>query len=88
MLTISFVFQVVLNTVMSVVRCIASMLMSAAAIEGSYIDIVLWVTVRFFLLSTEMSVVVFGLAFGLYNLIFLCFYVKVGLGLDEFLNAP
>ncbi|CAH0391091.1 unnamed protein product [Bemisia tabaci] len=61
---LAFYGLVVLNTVMSVVRCIASMLMSAAAIEGSYIDIVLWVTVRFFLLSTEMSVVVFGLAFG------------------------
>ena len=31
---------------------------------GGKADKVLWVTVRFFLLSTEMSVVIFGLAFG------------------------
>lgn len=40
------------------------MTVNAAANVGGKVDKVLWVTVRFFLLSTEMSVVIFGLAFG------------------------
>lgn len=40
------------------------MTVNAAAAVGGKADKVLWVTVRFFLLSTEMSVVIFGLAFG------------------------
>ena len=40
------------------------MTINAAAIPGGYTDKVLWVIVRFFMLSTEMSVVIFGLAFG------------------------
>lgn len=40
------------------------MSVNAAATVGGKADKVLWVTVRFFLLSTEMSVVIFGLAFG------------------------
>lgn len=40
------------------------MTVNAAATVGGKADKILWVTVRFFLLSTEMSVVIFGLAFG------------------------
>uniref|UniRef100_A0A1B6HKA0 Transmembrane protein adipocyte-associated 1 homolog n=3 Tax=Proconiini TaxID=565685 RepID=A0A1B6HKA0_9HEMI len=40
------------------------MSVNAAAVVGGYVDTFLWITVRFFLLSTEMSVVIFGLAFG------------------------
>jgi hypothetical protein len=40
------------------------MTINAATSVGGKADKVLWVTVRFFLLSTEMSVVIFGLAFG------------------------
>lgn len=58
--------QVFLNVVISVIRCVVSMTVNAAAVVGGYVDTVLWITVRFFLLSTEMSVVIFGLAFGKY----------------------
>jgi len=40
------------------------MTVNASATAGDYADKVLWIVVRFFLLSTEMSVVIFGLAFG------------------------
>lgn len=40
------------------------MTVNAAGPLGGMVDKVLWVTVRFFLLATEMSVVIFGLAFG------------------------
>lgn len=56
--------QVVSNILISVIRCVVSMTVNAAATVGGLADKVLWVTVRFFLLSTEMSVVIFGLAFG------------------------
>lgn len=57
----------------SVVRCIVSMTVDATGNVGGKVDKVLWVTVRFFLLSTEMSVVIFGLAFGktISNVLFL-----------------
>lgn len=40
------------------------MSVDAATDIGEKVDKVMWVTVRFFLLATEMSVVIFGLAFG------------------------
>jgi hypothetical protein len=40
------------------------MTVNASLAAGDYADKVLWIVVRFFLLSTEMSVVIFGLAFG------------------------
>lgn len=52
------------NVIISVIRCVVSMTVNAALPLGGLADKVLWVTVRFFLLSTEMSVVIFGLAFG------------------------
>ncbi|XP_014603123.1 PREDICTED: uncharacterized protein LOC106786359 isoform X1 [Polistes canadensis] len=61
---LAFYGLVICNVVISVIRCIVSMTVNAAATVGGKADKVLWVTVRFFLLSTEMSVVIFGLAFG------------------------
>ncbi|VVC96589.1 unnamed protein product [Leptidea sinapis] len=52
------------NVIISLVRCAVSMTVNAAVPVGGLVDKVLWVTVRFFLLATEMSVVIFGLAFG------------------------
>lgn len=54
------------NVVISVVRCVVSMTVNAALPLGGLADKILWITVRFFLLATEMSVVIFGLAFGTY----------------------
>lgn len=61
---LAFYGLVICNIVISVIRCIVSMTVNAAADVGEKVDKVLWVTVRFFLLATEMSVVIFGLAFG------------------------
>uniref|UniRef100_A0A1B6MMG5 Transmembrane protein adipocyte-associated 1 homolog n=1 Tax=Graphocephala atropunctata TaxID=36148 RepID=A0A1B6MMG5_9HEMI len=60
----AFYGLVLVNVVISVIRCVVSMSVNAAAVVGGYVDTFLWITVRFFLLSTEMSVVIFGLAFG------------------------
>ncbi|XP_011310194.1 transmembrane protein adipocyte-associated 1 homolog isoform X2 [Fopius arisanus] len=61
---LAFYGLVICNVVISVIRCVVSMTVNAATDVGGKVDKVLWVTVRFFLLSTEMSVVIFGLAFG------------------------
>ncbi|KAI4488774.1 hypothetical protein M0802_011284 [Mischocyttarus mexicanus] len=61
---IAFYGLVICNVLISVIRCVVSMTVNAAGTVGGKADKVLWVTVRFFLLSTEMSVVIFGLAFG------------------------
>lgn len=63
---LTFYGLVIGNVVISVIRCVVSMTVNAAAPIGGNVDKVLWVTVRFFLLSTEMSVVIFGLACGKY----------------------
>lgn len=60
----AFYGLVVMNVIISIVRCLVSMCVNATDIAGSYVDTLLWVSVRFFLLSTEISVVIFGLAFG------------------------
>uniref|UniRef100_A0A1B6BYL6 Transmembrane protein adipocyte-associated 1 homolog n=1 Tax=Clastoptera arizonana TaxID=38151 RepID=A0A1B6BYL6_9HEMI len=60
----AFYGLVFVNVVISVIRCVVSMSVNAAAVVGGYVDTILWITVRFFLLSTELSVVIFGLAFG------------------------
>jgi len=60
----TFYSLVVLNVLISLIRCIVSMTVNASIAAGDYADKVLWIMVRFFLLSTEMSVVIFGLAFG------------------------
>ncbi|KAK4328151.1 hypothetical protein Pmani_001426 [Petrolisthes manimaculis] len=53
-----------LNTVISVTRCVVSMTVSAATPQGDVANKLLYVVVRFFLLATEMSVVVFAIFFG------------------------
>ena len=61
---LAFYGLVICSVVISVIRCVVSMTVNAATNAGGNTDKVLWVAVRFFLLSTEMSVVIFGLAFG------------------------
>ncbi|XP_014234530.1 transmembrane protein adipocyte-associated 1 homolog isoform X1 [Trichogramma pretiosum] len=61
---LAFYGLVICSVVISVIRCIVAMTVNATASIGGTTDKVLWVTVRFFLLSTEMSVVIFCLAFG------------------------
>lgn len=61
---LAFYGLVICNVLISVIRCVVSMTVNAAATFGGKADKVLWVIVRFFLLSTEMSVVIFGLFFG------------------------
>lgn len=53
-----------LNTVISVARAIVSMTVNAATPSGDEANKLLYVIVRFFLLATEMSVVVFAVFFG------------------------
>lgn len=61
------------NVMISLVRCAVSMTVNAAMPVGGLVDKILWVTVRFFLLATEMSVVIFGLAFGKWFLVYLLY---------------
>ncbi|KAI8504173.1 Transmembrane protein adipocyte-associated 1 [Branchiostoma belcheri] len=60
----AFYILVVIVAVISVCRCVVSMTVNATASLGIITDKVLWIVLRFFLLGTEMSVVVFGLMFG------------------------
>lgn len=62
---LAFYGLVICSVVISVIRCAVSMTVNAATNVGGKADKVFWVTVRFFLLSTEMSVVIFCLAFGM-----------------------
>lgn len=50
--------------VISVLRCVVSMTVNASLEAGDIADKVLWLVLRFFLLGTELSVIVFGIAFG------------------------
>ena len=65
-----------MNTIIAVIRCIVSMTVNVATTSGDEASILLYVIVRFFLLSTEMSVVVFALFFGMSLQIFFrgCIY--------------
>ncbi|XP_078594939.1 transmembrane protein adipocyte-associated 1 homolog [Branchiostoma floridae x Branchiostoma japonicum] len=60
----AFYILVVIVAVISVCRCVVSMTVNATATLGILTDKILWIVLRFFLLGTEMSVVVFGLMFG------------------------
>lgn len=60
----TFYALIIVNVVVSVVRCVVAMTVNAATDNGDLADKILWVIVRFFLLSTELSVIIFGLAFG------------------------
>lgn len=63
-IVVTFYVLIVVCVFTSVLRCIVSMSVNAATIAGERTDKILWVAVRFFLLSMEISVLVFGLAFG------------------------
>lgn len=65
------------NVIISLVRCAVSMTVNAAMPLGGLVDKILWVVVRFFLLATEMSVVIFGLAFGKFIIPFIFCPVNV-----------
>ncbi|CAG2161640.1 unnamed protein product [Oppiella nova] len=60
----TFYLLVCINVTTSLLRCVISMLVNVTSPAGDITDKVFWVIVRFFLLSTETSVLVFGLAFG------------------------
>ncbi|XP_064604715.1 transmembrane protein adipocyte-associated 1 homolog [Liolophura sinensis] len=60
----AFYGLVFLVAVISVLRCIVSMTVNASILAGDVADKMLWLILRFFLLATEMSVIIFGLAFG------------------------
>lgn len=60
----AFYFLVCIVSVISILRCIVAMTVNAAVQAGDIADKALWLVLRFFLLGTELSVVVFGLAFG------------------------
>lgn len=63
-IVVTFYVLIVVCVFTSVLRCIVSMSVNAATLAGERTDKILWVAVRFFLLSMEISVLVFGLAFG------------------------
>ncbi|KAK3102018.1 hypothetical protein FSP39_008159 [Pinctada imbricata] len=60
----AFYALVCLVAVISVLRCIVAMTVNASVLAGDIADKVLWLILRFFLLATELSIVIFGLAFG------------------------
>ncbi|CAL1280768.1 unnamed protein product [Larinioides sclopetarius] len=60
----TFYILVALNAAVSVLRCIVAMTVNAAVPINEITDKILWVVVRCFLLATEISVLIFGLAFG------------------------
>ncbi|XKL66898.1 hypothetical protein PGB90_010318 [Kerria lacca] len=61
---LTFYCLVILDVIISTLRCVISMVLSSLSLQNNYVDIILWIIVRFFLLMTEISVVIFGLAFG------------------------
>lgn len=63
-IVVTFYVLIVVCVFTSVLRCIVSMSVNAATLAGERTDKMMWVTVRFFLLCMEISVLVFGLAFG------------------------
>ncbi|XP_070557529.1 transmembrane protein adipocyte-associated 1 homolog [Ptychodera flava] len=60
----TFYILVFLVACIGIARCVVSMTISAASSAGSVIDKILWLVLKFFVLTTELSVLIFGLAFG------------------------
>ena len=64
----AFHFLVGANAILSVLRCCVSMIVAGAAERGNrsavVTDKMLWILLRCFMLATEMSVLVFGIAGG------------------------
>ncbi|KAK7601860.1 hypothetical protein V9T40_009301 [Parthenolecanium corni] len=64
---LTFYCLVFINVVLSITRCIISVLVnssSSSLLVRSYADIGLWIVVQLFSMITELSVIIFGLAFG------------------------
>uniref|UniRef100_F6S4X0 Integral membrane protein GPR175 n=2 Tax=Ciona intestinalis TaxID=7719 RepID=F6S4X0_CIOIN len=61
---VTYFILVAITAVVGVIRGIVSMTVDSASISGGDANKILWVILRFFLLTAEMSVLVFGLAFG------------------------
>ncbi|XP_077990452.1 transmembrane protein adipocyte-associated 1 homolog [Glandiceps talaboti] len=60
----TFYLMVFVVASIGVARCVVSMTVNAASTVGSDIDKILWLVLKFFVLATELSVLIFGLAFG------------------------
>ncbi|KHN83588.1 UPF0359 membrane protein [Toxocara canis] len=60
----AFFILVYTTTVMNIVRCLVSMSIGATNQVGEIVDKVLWLVLKFFLLSAELCVLTFGLLFG------------------------
>ncbi|XP_005105461.1 transmembrane protein adipocyte-associated 1 homolog [Aplysia californica] len=60
----AFYALVFIVSLVGVVRCIVSMTVNASTAAGDVTDKVLWLLLKFFLLATELSVIIFGLGFG------------------------
>nr|CAB3267196.1 transmembrane protein adipocyte-associated 1-like [Phallusia mammillata] len=61
---VTYFTLVALSALLAVIRGIVSMTVDVATTSGSDANKILWVILRFFLLMAEMSVLVFGIAFG------------------------
>lgn len=59
-----FYALVVVVVCISILRCIVAMTVNASMEAGDDADKILWLILRFFLLTTELSLVIFGFAFG------------------------
>lgn len=60
----AFFVLVYTTTVLNVIRCLVSMSIGATNQVGEIVDKVLWLVLKFFLLSAELCVLTFGLLFG------------------------
>ncbi|KAK0397842.1 hypothetical protein QR680_002299 [Steinernema hermaphroditum] len=60
----AFFLLVYVTTLLNITRCLVSMSISATHQIGEIIDKVLWLVLKFFLLSAELCVLSFGLLFG------------------------
>ncbi|KAK0063990.1 transmembrane protein adipocyte-associated 1 [Biomphalaria pfeifferi] len=60
----AFYGLILLVSIISLLRCVVAMTVNASISTGIIVDKILWLILKFFLLATELSVVIFGLAFG------------------------
>ncbi|XP_041458616.1 transmembrane protein adipocyte-associated 1 homolog [Lytechinus variegatus] len=60
----TFYIMAFVATIVSVIRAIVSMIVDATTLPGDLTDTILWLAVRFALLSIELSVVIFGIGFS------------------------
>uniref|UniRef100_H2Z3W2 Integral membrane protein GPR175 n=2 Tax=Ciona savignyi TaxID=51511 RepID=H2Z3W2_CIOSA len=61
---VTYFVLVAITALVGVIRGIVSMTVDSASVSGGDANKILWVILRFFLLTAEMSVLVFGVAFG------------------------